>query len=717
MLAALFFAAALAEEVIPPQVVSCPEVAWPGGEEGPQTVTLWIVVDDQGRVESTSLDTGKSPYADLVRAAAAECTFTPATADGVAIPVEIPFSWTLSPPTPQASVDEAVARYRVAGPASVVRTLSSNQIRMIPGTLGDPVRALTNQPGPVRTPFDAGYLLLRGGGQNDTALFLDGVRVPLLFHLGGQASILHPELVEEVQLFPGAFDPRYGNSLSGAVDLHSRRPTGPFKMKVNTNLAWADAMVSVPLGPGHLAGAVRRSYLDGVLGLALGTESAKIASRFSDGQLRYDTEHFGVMWIGVSDAVNAPTEIPGELVTIRQDATQLQLRANADVGAGELRAQAWAAIQRRRFTKDSTTIPADPSTGAEAFQTEPIDEEERQITPGFRVEWAGPVGVFDTEWGTEGELRRYDLRREELGRGTWLGSVAPYAWFGTGQKLRVEGGARLETLVVPDQLFRMALSPRGTVRWAPIRSLSVIAEGGRLHQSAEPLFLAGFPEGEYRSFEQSDFASLGVAWSDPRWAVDITGWGRWIRHLTALEVDGTIGDMEGRAYGIEAMGQLHLAQTEARAIVQYSRSLRREEPEDPFEPTRHDQPLIVQALVLQELPHKWSIAGRWRFGSGFLLTTNVTEAYDLLTQDTRPLTVDADGRLPPFHALDLKVAKHWDVRRWTIDLSLDIQNVYFRRVPEPVVGSVDDSVPVYGYGLPILPILGVVVGWENSRAR
>ena len=34
------------------------------------------------------------------------------------------------------------------------------------------------------------------------------------------------------------------------------------------------------------------------------------------------------------------------------------------------------------------------------------------------------------------------------------------------------------------------------------------------------------------------------------------------------------------------------------------------------------------------------------------------------------------GRLPVFHQLDLRVDKTWYVRRWTLGIYLDIQNLY-----------------------------------------
>jgi hypothetical protein len=85
--------------------------------------------------------------------------------------------------------------YRLRRPATIERTITAREVRATPGTMGDPIRAIQNLPGVVRTPLDAGWLLVRGGDPEDTGLLIDGVRVPLIYHLGGYTSVLHPMLV------------------------------------------------------------------------------------------------------------------------------------------------------------------------------------------------------------------------------------------------------------------------------------------------------------------------------------------------------------------------------------------------------------------------------------------------------------------------------------------------------------------------------------------
>ena len=76
------------------------------------------------------------------------------------------------------------------------RSLDAAELRSMPGALGDPLRALVNLPGTTRSPLETGWLLVRGGEPRNTAVYVDGVRVPLVYHLGGYTSVLHPALID-----------------------------------------------------------------------------------------------------------------------------------------------------------------------------------------------------------------------------------------------------------------------------------------------------------------------------------------------------------------------------------------------------------------------------------------------------------------------------------------------------------------------------------------
>jgi hypothetical protein len=742
-----------------------------GLDAGAQHVEVVLLVDEAGAVETVTPVAGAEPLLALVTEAVRGCTFQAASEGGEPIAVEIPFGWDFpEPPINVAGViraagdrrpvedlplvvgdrvvrtdeegvfelrnlppgtydvrvgdpgwrlptitfdlppgervdlelfaiatgevDEAVGVYRVGKQTQARRTLSANEIRTLPGTMGDPVRALANAPGVVRTPFDAGWLLVRGGDPDDTAVFLDGVEVPLLFHLGGLVSIFHPEMVDEVRLEPGAFSSRYGSSTSGIVDLVPLRPAGDLRATGGVNLAFSQAFVETPLGPGALAVAARRSYLDAVMRAVLDAQRAKIAPRFWDWQARYDTDSAGVLAFGLSDTIDAPTGEDDETVTVTQRATQLQGRVERAFGEDtRLQIRPWIAVQARDLVTDARV------------------ESEKQLFPGARAELTttlpGPAGGWDLLVGAEGEGRRYSVARDGSSRQGTYGRADPYAEVGVGEVVRATAGVRLETLFVNDQIPRGELSPRGSLRWQATEEVALVAEAGRVHNAPGGLFLVGFDEGSYMRLERAEFASAGIRTGDPKLAFDADIWTRRMERLYALEKDETFGAFEGRAWGLETLTRMDLGDLDVRMVVQWVRSDRREEHGDGWEPLRYDQPLLVQLVGLQQLPKEWTLSGRWRYAAGYPLVPGADDAYDILTQTDIEIEADKNGRLPPYHALDAKISKRVTYKAWRLDVYLDVQNAYLRRVPEPAINGIDDNEPVYGWGLPILPIFGI----------
>jgi hypothetical protein len=49
-----------------------------------------------------------------------------------------------------------------------------------------------------------GYFFIRGAPPNNNGYFLDEIRVPELFHIGLGPGVIHPGLLERVELYPGA---------------------------------------------------------------------------------------------------------------------------------------------------------------------------------------------------------------------------------------------------------------------------------------------------------------------------------------------------------------------------------------------------------------------------------------------------------------------------------------------------------------------------------
>jgi outer membrane receptor protein involved in Fe transport len=143
-----------------------------------------------------------------------------------------------------------------------------------------------------------------------------------------------------------------------------------------------------------------------------------------------------------------------------------------------------------------------------------------------------------------------------------------------------------------------------------------------------------------------------------------------------------------------------------------SRALYRERPGTPRYPFQFDQPHILTALLVYQLPRRWQIGARFRLVSGNPYTPIDDCVWDVSNATCIPLEGPTNSaRLRTFHQLDLRLDKTWAFRLITLTAYLDLQNAYNRRNPEALLYSWDYHDSSVFAGLPILPSLGLRLNW------
>ena len=763
-------------EFIGPSLLSIPGLSWPEGHEPTSvSVSLGLLIDEAGAVEEVVLLGGPEPFASMALEAARDLQFTAATEGGEPIAVEVPFTWSFEPPAvnvtgrvrvagsrapaqrvtvlvdgqdtetdmdgvfsfrgvspgphvleildpalrvkpldvvvtpdevleievlakPESSGDEAIGVYYRTRTEVVSRALTADELRTTPGTMGDPVRAVQNLPGVVRTPFDSGWLLVRGGDPEDTGVFIDGVRVPLIYHLGGFTSVLHPAMVEGIRFMPGGTSARYGRATAGAVDLDSARVAGERRLELGADIVHSGVYLQTPIGDDHaVALAVRRSYLDKAIQVALSEEQARIAPRFFDWQARWDTTNFGLAFLGYKDAINAPTGNDDEVVEISVLTNRIHGRAEWDTGIGHIHLTPVLASDDRVFDYSS--------------EYQELSRDTAELRAELR---APPTSKVDYLVGVDGIGGNYRIAIDQTERSSRYVSADPYAAIEIGDERRATLGARLNTLYLPGHLLRTGFSPRLQAAWRIQRRVELVADASIVHQPAPFDILVGLPDGKYLDLEQARGFGAGARLRGQSVGFDIDAYWRHLDRVTMFEDDGTLTQGRGMAYGIETLTRWSWRDLGGWIAYTYSRSLRQQELGDLYRPHTYDQPHYLVAVMSWDLPRQLTLAGRWRYGSGYPRTAD--EAYDLLQPDSLEVPLDTRlDSLAPYHALDVKISKKATFRSWQLEGYLDVQNLYNRRVPEPLITGVDDSETVYGFGLPVLPIFGVKgVFWPGA---
>src|SRR6185369_6794138 len=106
---------------------------------------------------------------------------------------------------------------------------------------------------PGVTPLASGapYFYVRGAPPGNVGYFLDGIRVPLLYHIGAGPSVIHPSIVDRVDLYPGGYPARFGRFAGGIVAGETKEPPPELHMEASIRVVDAGAMVEAPFADGR----------------------------------------------------------------------------------------------------------------------------------------------------------------------------------------------------------------------------------------------------------------------------------------------------------------------------------------------------------------------------------------------------------------------------------------------------------------------------------
>ncbi|HEY5948884.1 MAG TPA: TonB-dependent receptor plug domain-containing protein, partial [Kofleriaceae bacterium] len=100
-------------------------------------------------------------------------------------------------------------------PAAQSYQLSAADLRVLPGTANDALRAAQVLPGVARLPYSFGGIVMRGTSPRDNVVYLDGIEVPLAFHFGGISSFYPSSMLEGISVSNGGIDASYGRAQGG----------------------------------------------------------------------------------------------------------------------------------------------------------------------------------------------------------------------------------------------------------------------------------------------------------------------------------------------------------------------------------------------------------------------------------------------------------------------------------------------------------------------
>lgn len=278
--------------VAPPVLEGSAQVPYPEGAQGAAEVVLDVLIDADGRVSEVDVVAGEPPFAEHAQRAARAFRFAPARRDGVPTAARVRMQIAFAPPAPAdmapaAEPARSTAPSQDAGGAPVEEVLVRGhrqelgqtsitlaEVRALPGAFGDPFRAVEAMPSVTPTVSGLPYFFVRGAPPNNNAYFLDGVRVPLLYHVALGPGVIHPALFEGVELYPGAAPARFGGVAGAIVSGTTRAPSEVARGEVNLRLVDAGALLETPFADGAATAlaAGRYGYPGPIVGALSDTE-------------------------------------------------------------------------------------------------------------------------------------------------------------------------------------------------------------------------------------------------------------------------------------------------------------------------------------------------------------------------------------------------------------------------------------------------------------
>jgi outer membrane receptor protein involved in Fe transport len=146
--------------------------------------------------------------------------------------------------------------------------LDRDEISELPHFGDDLYRAINVLPGTSGGDFSARFAV-RGGLYDETLVTLDDQELMEPFHLKdfqGIFSIIDPEAIGGVELTPGGFTAKYGDRMTGVLDMITRSPKElRAGIGISLTTAWANAGGLFSDGKGSWLVSARRGYLDFIL--------------------------------------------------------------------------------------------------------------------------------------------------------------------------------------------------------------------------------------------------------------------------------------------------------------------------------------------------------------------------------------------------------------------------------------------------------------------
>lgn len=632
-----------------------------------------------------------------------------------------------------------------------LRTIGADEIRRNPGGNRDISRVLQSLPGVSTSASFRNDIIIRGGAPNENRFYLDGIEVPNINHFatqgssGGPVGLINVDFLREVDFYSSAFPSNRGNALSSVLELKMRegrkdRWGGTF------TVGSSDVGLSLegPLGENSsIFFSARRSYLQ----LLFEALALPFLPTYNDFQLKYkvkldDKNEITVVGLGAVDQfeLNLENDSTEEQQFIL-GALPVNEQWNYTIGAvyKHYNKDGFSLLAVSRNMLNNTAIKyqdndeSSPDNLILDYLSSEAENKLRfehylkmddvKIRVGLNYEYARYTNsTFSRFFSADGPaFENYASVLNLHGYGVFAQTSGLLA----AGRLSWSAGMRMDGLNYGSAMSRPwdQFSPRLALSYKLAESWSLNANVGRYFQKPAYTVLGYRNEAgalvnkeNGSSWIRADHYVAGVEYLN-RTNTRITVEGFFKRYdnypflvrdsiaLANLGADfGVIGDEpvlpigEGRSYGAEFLIQQKMLKGFF-GILAYTYVISEfKNGEGVFIPSSWDNRSIVSLTAGKRFPKNWELGVKFRYAGGLPYTP-----YDL-EASAQIQTWEANGvglldfnrlntlRLMSDHGLDVRLDKKWFFDKWSLNLYLDIENIYnYRAQLQPNLTVVRDE--------------------------
>jgi len=621
-----------------------------------------------------------------------------------------------------------------------LRRIGIDEIEKNPGGNRDISKVIQSLPGVASSVSYRNDVIVRGGGPNENRFYLDGIEIPNLNHFatqgasGGPVGIINVDFVREVNFYSGAFPANFGNAMSSILDF--RQIDGnKDKLKVKAAIGASDLALTLD-GPisnnTSFIFSARRSYLQFLFN-ALGLPFLPTYNDFQfKTKTKFDSKNeLTIIGLGAIDdfELNTGLKNPDESQRYILGYLPVNTQWNYTIGASykhfkkngfETYVISRNMLNNRQYKYQSNDESQPKLLDYKSWEAENKFRYERQLKV-----WSN----YDLNFGGGMEYARYfnsTFRAKYVGEtyqpDNYETNMDMFKWSLFGQinhtyfqKLTLSLGLRADAnnySTNMSNLFKQ-ISPRISASYEITPEYYLNFNVGRFYQQPSYTTL-GFSnaagdlvnKSNGLKYIRSDHFVFGAEWlPNESSRLSVEGFLKLYNNYPVSLIDsvsiaskgagyGTFGDEpvksvgKGRAYGAEFLYR-NKNLLGFNTLISYtlvrSESAKMDEnlnPTSGFIPTSWDNEHLISITATRTFKRGWDVGFKWRFVGGAPYTP-----YDLQTSalidvwNTRNQAVLDYGkfntlRLNGFHQLDVRVDKMYYFNNWTLNLYVDVQNIY-----------------------------------------